>query len=124
MVTRPGCARLLRCNSLFSFFFNDPATTEIYTLSLHDALPIYYSVSVMNHVNIASNCAQCHAAGRSFANMAPPTLKLPPANHIPVGTASCESCHAVSNCTTFVIANKSTPMSHDALHGAALHVRH
>src|SRR5260370_38660883 len=26
--------------SLFFFFFNDPATTEIYTLSLHDALPI------------------------------------------------------------------------------------
>src|SRR5262249_26110164 len=26
--------------TLFSFFFNDPATTEIYTLSLHDALPI------------------------------------------------------------------------------------
>src|SRR3990167_2036667 len=24
-----------------SFFFNDPATTEIYTLSLHDALPIW-----------------------------------------------------------------------------------
>src|SRR3989338_6701226 len=24
------------------FFFNDPATTEIYTLSLHDALPIYF----------------------------------------------------------------------------------
>src|SRR5438034_1440777 len=24
----------------FSFFFNAPATTEIYTLSLHDALPI------------------------------------------------------------------------------------
>src|SRR5438876_7272482 len=24
----------------FCFFFNDPATTEIYTLSLHDALPI------------------------------------------------------------------------------------
>src|SRR3990167_5674961 len=24
-----------------SFFFNDPATTEIYPLSLHDALPIY-----------------------------------------------------------------------------------
>src|SRR5437899_10669989 len=25
---------------LLFFFFNDPATTEIYTLSLHDALPI------------------------------------------------------------------------------------
>src|SRR3970282_1043579 len=27
--------------SLFIFFFNDTATTEIYPLSLHDALPIY-----------------------------------------------------------------------------------
>src|SRR3712207_9204517 len=26
--------------SIFFFFFNDTATTEIYTLSLHDALPI------------------------------------------------------------------------------------
>src|SRR3712207_8157813 len=28
------------CSVLFFFFFNDTATTEIYTLSLHDALPI------------------------------------------------------------------------------------
>src|SRR5258708_25451941 len=28
------------CISNFFFFFNDTATTEIYTLSLHDALPI------------------------------------------------------------------------------------
>src|SRR6266536_819558 len=27
-------------HSFFNFFFNDAATTEIYTLSLHDALPI------------------------------------------------------------------------------------
>src|SRR5436309_5039103 len=26
---------------ILSFFFNDTATTEIYTLSLHDALPIF-----------------------------------------------------------------------------------
>src|SRR2546430_725615 len=33
--------RFRRCSSRStSFFFNDPATTEIYTLSLHDALPI------------------------------------------------------------------------------------
>src|SRR5437870_10194756 len=31
---------MLECFLVF-FFFNDPATTEIYTLSLHDALPIY-----------------------------------------------------------------------------------
>src|SRR5437868_15349874 len=30
----------LVCN-VFLFFFNDAATTEIYTLSLHDALPIF-----------------------------------------------------------------------------------
>src|SRR3712207_8073610 len=31
----------LSCLIFFFFFFNDTATTEIYTLSLHDALPIY-----------------------------------------------------------------------------------
>src|SRR2546430_12524689 len=31
------------CCSIF-FFFNDTATTEIYTLSLHDALPIYLPI--------------------------------------------------------------------------------
>src|SRR5215813_4418863 len=30
------------CSSFFFFFFNDTATTEIYTLSLHDALPIWH----------------------------------------------------------------------------------
>src|SRR6202021_403032 len=30
-------------SSLFFFFLNDTATTEIYTLSLHDALPILYA---------------------------------------------------------------------------------
>src|SRR5438445_6577532 len=30
----------------FLFFFNDTATTEIYTLSLHDALPI----SIQSHI--------------------------------------------------------------------------
>ena len=29
---------------IFFFFFNDTATTEIYTLSLHDALPILIDV--------------------------------------------------------------------------------
>src|SRR5436189_3454871 len=31
--------------SAILFFFNDTATTEIYTLSLHDALPIYSVLS-------------------------------------------------------------------------------
>src|SRR5947209_11821799 len=34
------CATRVRLSSTF-FFFSDTATTEIYTLSLHDALPIF-----------------------------------------------------------------------------------
>src|SRR3712207_9333392 len=32
----------MRVEFFFFFFFNDTATTEIYTLSLHDALPISF----------------------------------------------------------------------------------
>src|SRR3712207_7346666 len=31
----------ISCSMYSFFFFNDTATTEIYTLSLHDALPIF-----------------------------------------------------------------------------------
>src|SRR2546426_12097100 len=34
------CLSTLPHSFFFFFFFNDTATTEIYTLSLHDALPI------------------------------------------------------------------------------------
>src|SRR2546427_3689234 len=40
MIRRPSSSPLFPYTSLFLFFFNDTATTEIYTLSLHDALPI------------------------------------------------------------------------------------
>src|SRR5258706_1943483 len=43
MILRPATSTLSLFSSLFFFFFNDTATTEIYTLSLHDALPIYSS---------------------------------------------------------------------------------
>src|SRR3712207_7266317 len=32
-----------------SFFFNDTATTEIYTLALHDALPIFFLWRPLTH---------------------------------------------------------------------------
>src|SRR5437868_15435079 len=38
---------LLTLTHLYSnFYFNDTATTEIYPLSLHDALPICFSIKV------------------------------------------------------------------------------
>ena len=35
------------------FFFNDPATTEIYTLSLHDALPIWSPCNILGVITEA-----------------------------------------------------------------------
>src|SRR5438094_10650252 len=42
MLCKHGC--LLLCRLFDVFFFTDTATTEIYTLSLHDALPIYWGL--------------------------------------------------------------------------------
>src|SRR3712207_7963162 len=47
---------------IYSFFFNDTATTEIYTLSLHDALPI--------------SSAPCPAAGGSARPGRAPSQRL------------------------------------------------
>src|SRR2546430_13242542 len=45
-----------RCCYSFFFFFNDTATTEIYTLSLHDALPISTAGGT---TKTAAPCAGC-----------------------------------------------------------------
>src|SRR5437764_13180378 len=50
----------LYCSLVFVFFFNDTPTTEIYTLSLHDALPISLKPSsISNHLpNCSFACSQ------------------------------------------------------------------
>src|SRR2546428_6170861 len=50
---------LSRSLLFFFFFFNDTATTEIYTLSLHDALPIY---AFVEHLELIL-CGVLDAAG-------------------------------------------------------------
>src|SRR3712207_834857 len=40
---------------MFFFFFNDTATTEIYTLSLHDALPIFVIHDVPANSTVVGN---------------------------------------------------------------------
>src|SRR6266536_2654203 len=44
------------------FFFNDTATTEIYTLSLHDALPIYCAPRRSPRRSAAPTGRSCTAA--------------------------------------------------------------
>src|SRR5438067_4828446 len=47
---------------VFFFFFNDTATTEIYTLSLHDALPIW-SASGSRERRTACSCSLADFSG-------------------------------------------------------------
>src|SRR3712207_9366983 len=57
-------------NNLY-FFFNDTATTEIYTLSLHDALPILAEAMAADHdlalLALWAEPAMAHAAFLSGA---------------------------------------------------------
>src|SRR2546430_11894741 len=50
-----------------SFFFNDTATTEIYTLSLHDALPIWSPSTSTNGVPVAQRRASASSKTRAFS---------------------------------------------------------
>ena len=47
-------------DGVFFFFFNDTATTEIYTLSLHDALPILSDVVVELCVMLSLSYEWCY----------------------------------------------------------------
>src|SRR5712664_4855623 len=59
-----GLRVLLRSfRSFCFFFFNDTATTEIYTLSLHDALPISLTIATSARHPPSASCAGW--AGRS-----------------------------------------------------------
>src|SRR5256885_13129439 len=55
---------------MFFFFFNDTATTEIYTLSLHDALPISFSAlrSRSTHSASRANVSSVVSGSRNRVN--------------------------------------------------------
>src|SRR3712207_8285787 len=58
------CCRLILLFLSF-FFFNDTATTEIYTLSLHDALPIF-AFALLGEAGVeAGVAAHRHATGHA-----------------------------------------------------------
>src|SRR5260370_10491262 len=57
----------LRSTFFLFFFFNDTATTEIYTLSLHDALPISgFGVPVTREARVAT-IAEAISAARELS---------------------------------------------------------
>src|SRR5215469_12043925 len=51
------------------FFFNDTATTEIYTLSLHDALPISAHAQQRERGEPADSCVGVESCGGEHAEL-------------------------------------------------------
>src|SRR3712207_9287323 len=60
---------------VYFFFFNDTATTEIYTLSLHDALPIFTCGA--SHISSPRPCSACSPCRAPRGLSRPPTPALP-----------------------------------------------
>ena len=75
---------------------NHIPTTQTCTLCHTNASN--YAIYTMNHTGIATDCAQCHGTGLSFANIVP---KEPPANHMPILGLACENCHSPANFAAF-----------------------
>src|SRR5436309_5252643 len=59
------------------FFFDDPAPPEIYTLSLHDALPIYCSANFFWMSRAAWNSTRASSGFPSLASKIPRWWWLP-----------------------------------------------
>src|SRR5256885_9405636 len=90
--------------SPYFFFFNDTATTEIYTLSLHDALPIYVTLWHLRP-----------AASRRAADGQ--TLRVTPSYVTDRKSTRLNSSHLVISYAVFCLKKKMTP----ALHGRSKH---
>src|SRR5258706_2616708 len=69
MIRLPPRSILFPYTALFRFFFNDTATTEIYTLSLHDALPISRTREGQLQVELAALTYQRSRLVRSWTHL-------------------------------------------------------
>src|SRR2546422_11326669 len=80
----------------FFFFFNDTATTEIYTLSLHDALPIW---------GIRSS-SPSRAPIRRPAQRSPPSRRWQPTSGLDRKSTRLNSSHGYISYAVFCLKKK------------------
>src|SRR5215212_10586132 len=95
------------------FFFNDTATTKIYTLSLHDALPISSSLAsrglAVSRMDAASSLVRPSLSTAWVAVlMPPPVVAITPALSL-----MCSACHAVRWSRTTATATTATTISNE-----------
>src|ERR1051326_7972139 len=81
--------------SSFFFFFNDTATTEIYTLSLHDALPIWSRAFLRP---CAPRCPPGGRVGRRAPRCTHRPARIRVDRTLAQLAAGCPSCRRTSGC--------------------------
>src|SRR3712207_9425520 len=79
----------------YCVFFNDTATTEIYTLSLHDALPISLKESTQNHGPFA--LARIKVSAWSESQRVSPVVGTPVSPQVPSMFARIVGLWALAN---------------------------
>src|SRR3712207_6855469 len=96
------------CLSLyfFFFFFNDTATTEIYTLSLHDALPISAAAHRRPHRARPTQTQNPHTPDLALGK---PTRYLPPQDR---KSTRLNSSHANISYAVFCLKKKKKHEKH------------
>src|SRR5260221_6267310 len=96
----------------FFFFFNDTATTEIYTLSLHDALPISFCSRRERLLFLTLPCRpRLHRRGRLRVLWRPPLLDRK--------STRLNSSHTVISYAVFCLKKKKNE-HHDILYRPAV----
>src|SRR2546422_9232416 len=107
---------VLRVRTLhsFFFFFNDTATTEIYTLSLHDALPIYNK-----HATVPVVIQVLHAGAQQPVTVTINVREHPPAGQGPMGiqardrkSTRLNSSHGYISYAVFCLKKKKNRATH------------
>src|SRR5256886_5523967 len=118
------------------FFFNDTATTEIYTLSLHDALPIYSrrwnrraADLRLGNAQLAFRARRNHSRSSAFGNSAGGDIarrRTPVATVLDRKSTRLNSSHSQISYAVFCLKKKKHDSQrwHHARHtAAALHDR-
>src|SRR3712207_8981687 len=103
----------------FIFFFNDTATTEIYTLSLHDALPISDSNHEANGYNQQTPGFSGWILQSPFSFKNRHVIGVPSSSSLDRKSTRLNSSHANISYAVFCLKNKNLTTSHDILSYAA-----
>src|SRR5438034_4723344 len=120
MLVRWSLVRAAVISVSFFFFFKDPPPTEIYTLSLHDALPIY-SPSRLQRIGASGSSA---GTTRGAADPMVKIVSCPSGVRIDRKSTRLNSSHTVISYAVFCLKKKKTKKTNTTRLQPTSHTRH